>query len=266
MRLLSCVLLATAGPAMASEPCSVGETRVAAERVIRLDPQARDRVEGRRGALASSREMLLFAIDTRAATGLRIDVEGSGFDPAVELCRQEGGRLVRVAENLDGPRDLDPRLETVVPAGRSFVVVRAESGSGPFTLLVRQTEAPRPIPVRRISVGQTVTGRLRPEPDRSVTVKDRWALQVEGGATYLVAARSDSFDTILWVRDQNADAGGRTYGENDDGWDGLNSILLFSARDSGTRIIEIGDNNGNGGEYRLTVRLLDPSLASLPPR
>lgn len=262
MRGLWLLLAAFAQPALAA-PCSVGETRVAPERVIRLDPLARDQVEGRRGTLASSRETMLFAIDARAATGLRIDVEGSGFDPAVELCREEGGRLVRLAENLDGPRGLDPRLDTFVPAGRAYVVVRAESGSGSFDLLVRQTQAEPPGPVRRIEAGRTVTGRLRAEPDMGVTVKDRWALPVEAGRTYLVAARSDSFDTILWVRGSGEDSGGRALAENDDGWDGLNSILLFRAEEAGARIIEIGDNNGKGGDYRLTVRLLDPALAAL---
>lgn len=265
MRGLWLLLAAVAQPAMAA-PCSVGETRVAPDRVIRLDPQARDRVEGRRGTLASPRETLLFAVDARAATGLRIDVEGSGFDPAVELCREEGGGLVQLAETLDGPRGLDPRLETFVPAGRSYVVVRAESGSGPFALVVRQTEAQPPAPARAIAVGQTVSGRLRAEPDMAVTITDRWALPVEDGQTYLVAARSDSFDTILRVRESASATGGRPLAQDDDGWDGLNSVLLFRAEGSGTRVIEIGDNNGNGGEYRLTVRLLDPSLASLPPR
>lgn len=245
-------------------PCSVGETRVAPDRVIRLDPQARDRVEGRRGTLASPRETLLFAVDARAATGLRIDVEGSGFDPAVELCREEGGGLVQRAETLDGPRGLDPRLETFVPAGRSFIVVRAESGSGPFALVVRQTDARPPAPARAMAVGQTVSGRLRAEPDMSVTVKDRWAVPVDDGKTYLVAARSEAFDPILWVRESASASDGRPIAQDDDGWDGLNAILLFRAEGAGERVIEIGDNDGRGGDYRLTVRLPDPALAGLP--
>lgn len=241
--------------------------QVAAERVMRLDADARDRIEGRLGKLRDSSATMVWGLDVGEATGVRIDVEGKDFDPAVELCRAEGDRLVQVAENLDGPRSLNPQLDAFLAPGRWLVVVKSEALGGPFTLLVRQTDE-KPLAqseARDIRAGETAKGRIKAEPDMSVTLKDRFRLPVRAGQSFLVTARSDTFDTILRVRDPTATGQSEPLAQDDDGWDGLNSALSFTAPSDGNVIIEIGDNNGKGGAYALAVRALGSPPANPPP-
>ncbi len=267
-RIVLLVALVSAGAASAQvEECSGRSANLAPDRVIALDPKAKDRIEGRRGELKASSETAVWALDVKAATGVRIDVEGSEFDPAVELCGEEGGRLVKVDENLDGPRSLNPQLDRFLEPGRWLVVVKSEALAGPFTLLVRQTDE-KPLaeaPSQPIRAGETRRGTIKPEPDMSITLKDRWRLPVEAGRSYLVTARSDAFDTILWVRDPALTSRAAPLAQDDDGWDRLNSALSFTAPKAGDVIIEIGDNNGNGGTYELAVRALEPPPANPPP-
>ena len=258
---------ASAGLAQA-EDCSVqgAAAQASPERVIALDPGARDRIERRRGELKSASDTMVFALDITEATGVRIDVEGNDFDPAVELCRAEAGRILKIDENFDGPRSLNPQLDAFLEPGRWLVVVKSEALAGPFTLLVRQTDD-RPLaeaPATPIKPGETLRGKIRSEPNMSVTVKDRYRLPVEAGRAYLVTARSDSFDTILWVRDPSATARAEPLAQDDDGWDGLNSALGFTAPRTGDVIIEVGDNNGRGGAYEVAVRALHPPPANPP--
>jgi hypothetical protein len=260
-RLVGVVLAVLAGPGQAQAPiCSVpvADAPREANRVVRFEAGAEGRIEGRRGTLASSDRRDIFALDVGSGGGFRIEVEADNFDPAVELCAVRDGQAVRLGESLDGPRSLNPRLDTYLEAGRYLIVVKSEALAGPYALLVRQT-GERPVDIRTFSAlvpGRWEDGKIRANPDKAVTEKQAFRLQVRAGASYLVTARSDAFDTIVWVRDPAAGPGAPALAEDDDGWDDLNSALSFTARTSGDVIVEVGDNNGRGGAFRVMAREL----------
>ena len=107
-----------------------------------------------------------------------------------------------------------------------------------------------------ISVGSTRTGSLELVGDH-----DWYRLELTAGQTVTIELNGAAFngveDPYLRVRD----SAGNLLFENDDGGDGLNSRLTFTASYSGVYFIDVGSwNNGDDGEYVLSVETY-----TLPP-
>jgi hypothetical protein len=93
-----------------------------------------------------------------------------------------------------------------------------------------------------IGIGDTVTGTA---PD---TVD--YTLDLEEGQTVSIALESEDFDTLIEVRD-SSDA---VIESDDDGGEGLNSLLLFEAPAADTYTLTVSSFGGSpGGEYTLSV-------------
>lgn len=99
-----------------------------------------------------------------------------------------------------------------------------------------------------ISDGQSVTGRI------GVTnPEDRWTFQGYSGdyVTISMEATDSSFDSYLYLLDPN----GNQITYDDDGGDGLNSLISIVLPSNGTYTIIATHYGQSIGGYRLTLRI-----------
>ena len=77
-----------------------------------------------------------------------------------------------------------------------------------------------------------------------------YTIDLEAEQTVSISLESDDFDTLIEVRDSS----GTMITSDDDGGDGLNSQLLFSAPDTDTYTLVVTSFSGSpDGEYTLSV-------------
>jgi subtilisin family serine protease len=184
-----------------------------------------------------------------AATG-----SGTLSDPLLTLL---SGSSSYLATNDDGGTGLNSLIEfTVSTAGTYYVsagaygsatgsyelgVVRTGSGSGE----VGETAST----ASTISVGQTITNELEFGADR-----DWFGIELSAGQTYVFDLVGNSLsDPTLYLYN----AGGTVLAANDDGGEGLNSSLEYTADRSGTHYISAeAYSNTMTGTYTLTTASL----------
>ena len=156
--------------------------------------------------------------------------------------------------DVDGPVEVDPPVtepdqstaQTVSePSGEDFA--RDPSTSG------------------RVAVGDTATGRIGSNGDR-----DWFAVELVAGRTYVIDLRGSPTDDGT-LRDPllhgiyDAD-GNRISGTlNDDGGQGYNSRVSFTATESGTHYIAAGAYSSRQGTYELEVTDTSPPIEGPDP-
>lgn len=176
-------------------------------------------------------------------------------DPLLRITDAQGAEL---ASNDDGPEGLNSRVEYVPQhSGEVFVEAHAFSDNaiGAYTLNVAAERLPAEsasadINTRgRINVGQSVDSALDYAGDH-----DWFRIRLEAGQSYRfsLSGAGDKVlaDPLLRIRD----ARGAEIASDDDGGDGLNSFLEFTAPSTGNYFVEAqGFTDDASGSYRLTA-------------
>ncbi len=186
--------------------------------------------------------------------------EGGLGDPVLRVVDSEGNEL---AANDDSEGSLNSQLEFVPRAnGNVFIEARGygEGYSGRYELNVRAERLPRDSVGNststggRIRTGQTVNNALDFPTDT-----DWYRIRLEQGLSYhftLNSAEGDSAlsDPMLTLYDSS----GTQVGMDDDGGDGLNSYLEFTAPTTGNYYVEArGFGEEAQGGYALTAHAGD---------
>jgi hypothetical protein len=186
--------------------------------------------------------------------------EGGLGDPVLRVIDSEGNEL---AANDDSEGSLNSRLEFVPRAnGNVFIEARGygEGYSGRYELNVTAERLPHDSVGNatstggRIRVGQTVTNALDFPSDT-----DWYRIRLEQGQSYHFTLNSGEGDSAL--SDPMLalyDSSGAQIGMDDDGGDGLNSYLEFTAPTTGNYYVEArGFAEDASGGYTLTAHAGD---------
>ena len=216
-----------------------------------------------------------FAIYLQPGQQILIDLEGAPTnqgtlsDPLVAVYDANGVQLDR---NDDGGEGLNSQLAFTAPEAGTYYVGAGAFGSatGSYRLSAAAQgdiadAAPAQAPATptaddhpastatggRLTVGGSVTGNLEGDGDEDWFAIDlsqgqRVIFDLEGNPTGQ-GTLSDPYLTIY-------DAAGNEIDRNDDGGDGLNSQLDFTAPSAGTYYVEARGFAGNSGTYRLSAQ------------
>ena len=156
--------------------------------------------------------------------------------------------------DVDEPVEVDPPVaqpdqstpQTVSePAGEDFSAGTSTSG--------------------RVGVGDTATGRIGSDGDR-----DWFAVELVAGRTYVIDLRGRPTDDgtlsdtyLRGIHDSDGNLIPRT--SNDDGGQGVNSRLTFTATESGTHYIAAGAYTNHQGTYEVEVTDTSPPIEEQDP-
>ena len=217
-----------------------------------------------------------FLVELEAGTRYQIDLEGAPTgrgtvsDPTINAVGDAGGNTITGTQNDDSGVGNNARtIFTATASGAHYVVAAAYASTGTYTLSVivlgangaseADTDFPRTTGTDgRVEVGASATGNIDDENDLDgfrvdLEVGGIYSFDLEGAATgrgtlsdpYL-SLYGDAFDLSHFI------------GEDDDGGEGLNSRLTYTATASGTYHLEVHEQVGATGTYTLSVRDLTP--------
>jgi len=233
--------------ALAQEAISVGDT-----------------VEGT--AAAASVE---YSLTLDAEQSVIIALESLDFDTYIEVLDNSGASI---ASDDDGGDGLNSRLEFTAPAAGTYtIIVRSWLGEadGAYTLSIEgeggggalggllgggssssesSSESAAAEGGGDLSVGDSITvSDASGQPEYTISLSEGESVQIN--------VESEEFDTYMELLDGSGDV----IAEDDDGGDGLNSRLFFTAPSSGTYTIRIRSFGGGNvdGEFTLSVAASD---------
>ncbi|MEM7445821.1 MAG: PPC domain-containing protein [Pseudomonadota bacterium] len=228
------------------------------------------------GELEQSGDTDWFSVNLGAGSQVTIDLEGEPTgagtlsDPLVMVYDQNGNELAR---DDDGGESFNSRLNFSVPAaGTYYIEARAFGGAtGTYVLTVTEVGSSAVAAVEGPAVGTdtpaddftadtgtsgqiasqgVVTGELEVNGDR-----DWFAITLGAGQTVILDLEGDATeagslqDPYMAVFDQ----AGNQVTRDDDGGEGYNSRLEFTAPNAGTYFVEARGFAGATGTYRLTA-------------
>jgi hypothetical protein len=203
-----------------------------------------------------------YRLSARSGQTYRIALAGAGEgglgDPLLRVIDAEGNEL---AANDDSEGSLNSALEfTPQASGNVFIEASAFSNAyaGAYTLSVNGSAGPRDNLAAdrntrgRLTVGQSADGVLDFSNDR-----DWYRVRLQEGQSYRFTLNSagDSPVGDPIVRIHNAQ--GEELGFDDDGGDGLNSYLEFTAPATGNYFVDAGSFSEGTGGYTLAARAGD---------
>ncbi len=205
----------------------------------------------------------VFQLTVPADTALQIDaISRDGFDPVLRV-RDASGDLI--VEDDDGGGELNSRARIAAQDSSRRITIEVDSFSaewaegdgsygGSFDLRI-STSDHVDVGTRAVSYGASETGTLTGEAHL-------FTMQGVAGQAVEIAlvATEDGLDPYLELRD----ASGETVATDDDGGDGLNSLLRHTFADSGTYTIAASGLGESVGEYRFRVRERREATAQLP--
>lgn len=204
-----------------------------------------------------------YRLQLRAGQRIEATLRSEAFDAYLEI-RADGATGEPLASDDDGLDDgTDARLRFTAPeAGVYILRARQFSGleGGDYALSVSE-RAPAPPPGRpqSIRIGAEAEGSLdaAPEDDEGAPYRD-FTVRLNRDQRVAVRLNSSDFDPTLRIGRLERSAFDQL-AENDDGDDGLNSYLVFTAPTRGDYVIRATSFDGEGrGDFTL-------SLADGPP-
>ena len=209
-----------------------------------------------------------YRVQARAGQRLEAVLRSADFDAYLEI-RAEGVEPV-LAEDDDGLGDgTDSRLRFTAQADGVYVLrARTLSGfqGGDYSLTLaerpRAPRAPRPAGIR---LGQTLNGELTDrDPEQEDGGRyDAFAFRAAQGQRFVVTLDADDFDPVVRVgRMRGPDF--EELAQNDDGDDGLNSRLVFTAPAAGNYVIRATGLDEATGRYRVALAEAPPPPPSKP--
>ncbi|WP_340589293.1 pre-peptidase C-terminal domain-containing protein [Erythrobacter alti] len=235
-------------------------TPVVASAQVNLD-QAQSDVRVFQGSVSG--EPATFEVNVPAGSVMQIDViSTSDLDPIVTVTDAVSGDVI--AEDDDGGDDLNSRVRIrgedagrrIVISVNSFDATWMEDGEeygGSFDLRLATSTYTAPA-TRTVTFGARETGSVQGEPHL-------FTFQAQAGDTIEVAMLSEGeLDPYLELRD----ASGEAINYDDDGGDGLNSLLRHTFDEAGTYTIAAMGYGESTGDFTLRVRERREIAAQLP--
>ena len=237
-----------------------------------------------------------FAVTLEAGKTYQLDMEGSATgggtldNPTLYPLRDANGNVLHFLSRLGNDRDsgegLNSRATFTVQEGGTYYVVALSGGHlhaadshgrsiGTYTLSLQEVANPQQTATEpsdedfsadtatagRVVVGETATGNIGNQGDR-----DWFAVDLVAGREYQIDLRGSPTDDgtlsdprLYGVHD--AEGSRIAHTTNDDGGEGYNSRVTFTAVASGTHYIEAGAYGTNLGTYELEVTDKSPSFA-----
>ncbi|MDX2274239.1 MAG: PPC domain-containing protein [Hyphomonadaceae bacterium] len=214
------------------------------------------------GSIDDDQDVDWFRLSVRTGQIYRIALAGDGDgalgDPMLAIADRDGAEL---ASNDDSEGSLNSYLEYVpTQNGDVFVIARAFGGStGTYKLRADAAALPPDSAGNsrdtraRLSVGQTLNSGLDYPQDT-----DWYRVRLAAGQSYRFTAASAegerNFDPMVVVHN----SAGEELAVDDDGGEGLNSYLEFSAPENGDYFVEVrGFDTAATGDYTLGARAGD---------
>ena len=223
------------------------------------------------GEVEAAHDRDWFAVELEAGVTYRFDLEGSETgagtlrDPHLRGIHDSEGELIAGTTDDDGGHGWNSRLEfTATETGTHYVAAGANaSGTGAYALSVSEVERREADPAAdvpadattaaTVEVGGTATGEVEAAHDR-----DWLAVDLKAGVTYrfdLEGAATEA-GTLAdpHLHGVHGPSGKPVPGtEDDDGGEGLNARLEFTARETGTHHVVAGAGGSGTGAYTLSV-------------
>jgi hypothetical protein len=199
-----------------------------------------------------------YAVRLEAGRRYRISVDSSDFDSVARLYAPARGEPVAQNDDSDG---LNPRISYAPRESGDYilrVVAFSAEGRGAYRYRVAE-QAPLPAPSTFFSrmeatIWKVYTGTLAAsDPETDGRHFDDYLVHFEAGQERLIRLDATGFDPIVQIlRAEQRD--GEPLASDDDGGDGLNSMLLHKAEAAGDYIVRVISLGSNGaGSYRLRV-------------
>lgn len=238
-------LLATAAALLAPIPASAQEVR-------NLDT-ARSDVQIFEGAVGA--EPVRFRVTMERDTFLQVDVRpttGSELDPVLTITDVRTGEVLAEDDDSGGElasmarirSDVRRQVELTVTA---FAFFSGEESAGTFELQLRRG-AITPLRSDPIAFGGSASGRVATGEPRYYTIAG-----VEGQLLEVaLQAGDDSFDPMLTLY-HGTDVESEVLVSDDDGGEGLNSLLRYVLPKTGTYTIAAGGYGDSAGPFTLRV-------------
>ena len=235
------------------------------------------------GEIAPALDVDWFAVELKKGKRYQFDVEGADTgrgnlaDPHLWGLQDAGGQAVSGARSNDGGVGKNGRvIYTPAAEGTYYIAVSgAANTTGTYTLSVivlgangaseADTDFPRDTTTTgRVEVGASATGNIDPVDDLDgfrvdLEAGKRYRFDLEGAAT----GRGTLLDPFLSLYGDSFNVS-HFIGEDDDGGEGPNSRLTYTATASGTYHLEVTEQVGAVGTYTLSVREILLAVA-VPP-
>ncbi len=206
-----------------------------------------------------------YTITLAADESIMIALDSDDFDPYIEVLDSAGTSL---ATDDDSGGNFNALLDFTAPADDTYTIVVQSwvgAATGSYTLSISEggaageesgglggllggssdgeSDSAAQQDGGDISVGDSITGTANNNtPEYSISLTEGQSVQID--------IVSDDFDTYLEV----LNSGGSIIDENDDGGDGLNSRLFFTAPATATYTLRVRAFGGDAtGNFTLTV-------------
>lgn len=197
----------------------------------------------------------LFEITLADGGTAELNATSQVFSPVIYLFDAAGNRIA--SEAFSGGRNTS-LLRVWLRAGTyTALVASAQAVGGSYSLeYTVQLGAAKTCPVQTLSTAQEMAGTLSPSSCRtSLGLSDVYKVTLPASGTLEVAMLSDTFDTVLAVRDEKDDV----IVTNDD-YQGLSNSYLPVDLPAGTYTVVAG-SNGGGGAYAIASRFTAHEIA-----
>jgi hypothetical protein len=199
-----------------------------------------------------------YAVRLEAGRRYRISVDSSDFDPVARLYAPARGEPVAQNDDSDG---LNPRISYAPRESGDYILRVAafsDEGRGAYRYRVAE-QAPLPAPSTFFSrmeatIWKVYTGSLAAsDPETDGRHFDDYLVHFEAGQERLIRLDATGFDPVVQIlRADQRD--GEPIESDDDGGDGLNSMLLHKAEAAGDYVVRVISLGSDGtGSYRLRI-------------
>jgi len=220
------------------------------------------------GAVEVASDRDWFAVTLEAGRTYQLDLEGSGsgdgtlVDPSLHGIHGADGALIAGTADDNGGEGANSRLTfTATAAGTYYVSAGASgSGTGTYTLSVADV-TPDDFAAGTDTTGAVVVGGSAAGEVEAPSDRDWFAVTLEAGRTYQLdlegagsGALSDPYLHGLHGTDGALIAGTA----DDDGGEGSNSRVTFTATAAGTHYVSAGASGTGTGTYTLSVTDVTP--------
>ncbi|MGV3579315.1 PPC domain-containing protein [Brevundimonas sp.] len=216
-----------------------------------------------------------YSVQARAGQRIEVTMRSDAFDAYLEAYHgsDEGDALASDDDGLG--EGTNSRLRFTANENGTYIIRARSLGGlegGDYTIQATDRgaapRAPRPTGIR---LGQTLDGAIG---DRSPVEEDGqygeytyngYGFRAREGERVVITLNSDDFDPIVRVGRMGRGGGFEELAQNDDGPEGLNSRLVFTAPSSGEYVIRASPLDGEThGDYEVGLAEGPPPLATRP--
>lgn len=186
------------------------------------------------GFLSGGVEMDQYVFEGSGEVLYAISLTSADFDTYLRVYDAEG---TEIATNDDGGDGLNSLLTFTAPADGIYTIgvdSFVDQASGYYRLALTHTS-------------EVILNFLSPSASESDN-----SLDVQEETMYFVSVNSENFDTTVTIIDESSNE----IAFNDDGGEGLNSLVVFTATSTGTYTIRVSSFSGVEGDSALEYNIL----------